>query len=165
MKGTFDSSQNLVESGEHYEDLKFLNQLDVSGISLKKKTPDARPILDPSACLKVPKDGIPSSVAEAKDADKQKGVLESKNASDKYKNASGLPDASHQKYHQKSVYAHSKSQPGRPSSNIDGLENTGRSKEKGGIRELPDLNLSEAKFAMQAPVSLHPLLCCGIILL
>ncbi|KAK7275608.1 hypothetical protein RIF29_16727 [Crotalaria pallida] len=151
VKGKFGSSQNLVVSGENYEDLKLHNQLDVSGIISKKKTSDARPILDPSVSLKESKDNVSSSVAEAKDADKQKiAVPESKNSSDKYKDASGLLDASHQKYHDKSACAHSKPHPGRPSNNIDGSGNTGRSKDKSGIREIPDLNLSEVKFAMQA---------------
>ena len=140
VKTTFNSSQNLVVSGESYEDLKSRNQLDVSGTSSKKKT---------------------------EDADKQKiGVHQSKNPSDKYKDASGLLDASRQKYHEKSAHAHSKSQPGRPSSNIDDLENTGWSKENFGVRELPDLNLSVGKSTVQAPVSLLllPFLLCSFVI-
>ncbi|XP_061372174.1 ubinuclein-1 isoform X2 [Gastrolobium bilobum] len=153
-KNMSNSSQNFVVPGEHYEDLKFRNQLDISGISSKKKIADTRPISDPSVCLKVSNDDVPSSVAEAKDADKQKiGVLQSKNTSHKYKDASGLLDTSHQKFHEKNAYAHSKSQLGTPPSKIDELENTGRSKEKNGTRELPDLNLSVGKSALQAPKS------------
>lgn len=160
LKNTFNSSQNLAVPGEHYEDLKFQNPLDVSGISSKRKTADARPISDPSACLKVSNDDVPS-LAEAKDADKQKiGVLQSKNTTDKYKNASGVLDTSHHKYQEKSAHAHSNSQTGRTASSIDDLENKGRSKDKNGTRQLPDLNLSEGKSAMQAPVSLLLLLFC-----
>ncbi|XP_019461794.1 PREDICTED: ubinuclein-1-like isoform X2 [Lupinus angustifolius] len=113
-------------SGENHEELKLRSQL------------------DPVVCLKASKDNLPSTVTEAKDADKQKiGVPESKNTVDKYKNASGLLDASHQKCHENSACAHSKLQPGRLASNLDGSENTSRPKEKSGIREIPDLNLSE----------------------
>ncbi|KAJ1397087.1 hypothetical protein SESBI_32090 [Sesbania bispinosa] len=152
-KNTINSSQNLATPGENCEDLKFQNQLDVSGISSKKKMADTRPISDPSACLKVSNDDVPS-VAEAKDADTQKtGILQSKTTNDKHKDASGLLDISHQKYQEKSAYAHSKSQPGRTPSSVDDLENPGRSKDKNGIRQLPDLNLSEGKSAMQAKKS------------
>nr|KYP76706.1 hypothetical protein KK1_020958 [Cajanus cajan] len=89
-----------------------------------------------------------------KEADKQKtGSLQSKNMSDKYKDATGFLDTSHQKYHEKSASAHSKPQPGKTSSSVDNLENTGRSKDKIAIRVLPDLNLSVmAKPAIQAPL-------------
>ncbi|KAF1889558.1 hypothetical protein Lal_00024885 [Lupinus albus] len=113
-------------SGENYEELKLQSQL------------------DPAVFLKASNDILPCTVAEAKVADKQKiGVPESKNTDDKYKDASGLLDASHQKYHENSACAHSKLQPGRLASNLDGSENTSRSKEKSGIHKIPDLNLSE----------------------
>ncbi|KAL1344442.1 hypothetical protein AAHE18_08G046400 [Arachis hypogaea] len=93
---------------------------------------------------------------EAKDADKQKkGVSQSKNISDKYKDAGGLLDPSHQKSHEKGAHVHSKAQPGRPSSTIGDLENTTRLKERNGMRELPDLNLSIGKSATQVTKSEH----------
>ncbi|XP_027339060.1 ubinuclein-1-like isoform X2 [Abrus precatorius] len=151
-KSMFNSSENLVAPSEHYdEDLKLQNQLDASGIVSKKKAADTKPILDPSVSLKASSDDVSVSVTEAKDADKQKiGAFQSKNISDKYRDASGSFDGSHQKYNEKIAYAHSKSQPGRPPS-INDLENISRSKEKNGMRELPDLNLlSEGKSATQA---------------
>ncbi|RDY00223.1 hypothetical protein CR513_16628, partial [Mucuna pruriens] len=151
-KNTLNSSENLVAPGEHYEDLKLPNQSDVSGIISKKKTGDTKSILDPSVSLKTSSDDVPA-VTDAKDVDKQKvGAFQSKNISDKYKDASGSFDASHQKYNEKSANAHSKSQPGsgRPPINIDDLENINRTKEKNGMRQLPDLNLSEGKSAIQA---------------
>ncbi|RDY12353.1 hypothetical protein CR513_02867, partial [Mucuna pruriens] len=152
VKNTISSSHNLGVPGEHFDDAKVRNQLDVSGISLKKKTADTRPMLDPPVCLKVSTDDAPAAAAE--NADKQKtGVLQSKNTGDKYKDASGLLDTSHQKYHEKSASAHSKSQPGKTSCGVDNLENTGRSKDKNGIRELPDLNESVGKSAVQATKS------------
>ncbi|KAK7320971.1 hypothetical protein VNO77_30981 [Canavalia gladiata] len=148
VKNMSKSSPNLAVPGENYEDLKLRSQLDVSGISSKKKSADTRSMLDPSVCSKVPNDDAPA--AEVKDTDKQKtGIPQSKITSDKYKDASGLLDTSHQKYHEKSACAHLKSQPGRTPSNVDNLENTGRTKDKNGIRELPDLNLLEGKSAMQ----------------
>ncbi|KAI4337859.1 hypothetical protein L6164_016228 [Bauhinia variegata] len=156
VKNTFSSSQNLPITSEPYEDSKFRNELDVSGISSKKKTADTKPILDPSVSSRVSNDDASALVTETRDIDKQKtaGVFPSKNLHDKYKEASGSFDASHQKYQEKSAYAHSKSQPGRPLSNIDDLENTGRSKDKkNGTRDLPDLNLSEGKSARQSTKS------------
>ncbi|KAL2584376.1 hypothetical protein GLYMA_14G154900v4 [Glycine max] len=151
VKNTISSSHNLGVPGEHYEDMKFRNQLDVSGISSKRKTTDTRPMSDPPVCSKVSTDDAP---AAAEDAEKKKTrVLQSKNTSDKYKDASGLLDTSHQKYHEKSASAHSKSHSGKTSSSVDNLEKTGRLKDKNGIRELPDLNLSVGKSAIQAPKS------------
>ncbi|CAL0319431.1 unnamed protein product [Lupinus luteus] len=150
-KNTSNSTQNLVPPGEHYKDLKVQNQFDVLGISSKKKTVDTKTTLDPSVSLKAPKNDVPAAVKGAKDADKQKTGV--KKISDKYKDSSGLLVASHQKYHEKGALAHSKSQPGRSSSNIDDLKNTSNSKEKKVMRELPDLNLSEGKSSMQATKS------------
>nr|KYP69995.1 hypothetical protein KK1_009202 [Cajanus cajan] len=70
------------------------------------------------------------------------GAFQSKNVSDKYKDAS-----------EKGAFGHSKSQPGRSPGNIDDFENINRTKEKNGMRELPDLNLSEGKSATQATKS------------
>jgi len=152
VKNTISSSHNLGVPGEHYEDMTFQNQLDVSGISLKRKTADTRPMLDPPVCSKV----STNAPAAAEDAEKQKTrVLQSKNTSDKYKDASGLLDTSRQKYHEKSASAKSKSQPGKISISVDNLEKAGRSKDKNDIHELPDLNLYVGKSAIQAPVSLR----------
>ncbi|KAL1309835.1 hypothetical protein AAHE18_17G207200 [Arachis hypogaea] len=113
----------------------------------KKASVQAKSTLNSSQNLVAP---------EAKDADKQKkGVSQSKNISDKYKDAGGLLDPSHQKSHEKGAHVHSKAQPGRPSSTIGDLENTTRPKERNGMRELPDLNLSIGKSAMQATKSEH----------
>ncbi|XP_019415929.1 PREDICTED: uncharacterized protein LOC109327305 isoform X3 [Lupinus angustifolius] len=150
-KNTSNSTQNLVPPGELYKDLKVQNKFDVLGISSKKKTVDTKTTLDPSVPLKASKDDVPAAVKEAKDADKQKTGV--KKFSDKYKDASGLLGASHQKYHEKGAHAHSKSQPGRCSSNIDDLKKTINLKGKKVTRELPDLNLSEGKSSMQVTKS------------
>jgi len=147
-KNVCNSSQNLVVPGEHYEDLKPQNQLDIYGISSKKKTADTKPISVSSVSLKTSSDDFPAATSEAKDADKKIGAFQSKNTS-------GSFDATHQKYHEKGAHAQSKSQPVKPSKSIDGLENTSRSKEKNGRRQLPDLNLSVGKRTTKATVSFY----------
>ncbi|CAJ1974276.1 unnamed protein product [Sphenostylis stenocarpa] len=148
-KNMLNLSDKLGAPDEHYEDLKLLNQSDVSGIISKKKTADTKPTLDPSISLKTSSDDVPG-VTDAKDADKQKiGAFQSKNISDKCKDGTGSFDASHQKYNEKSAYAHSKSQPGRTPTSMDDVEII-RTKEKSAMCELPDLNLSEGKSATQA---------------
>ncbi|KOM48504.1 hypothetical protein LR48_Vigan07g220800 [Vigna angularis] len=146
VKNMLSSSNNVGVPSEH-EDLKFQKQMDVSGISLKKKTADATPISDPPVCSKVSN----NDPLDAEGADKQKTeVSQSKNTGDKFKDAGGLVDTSHHKYHEKNLSAHSKSQPGKSSSSLDNVENNGRSKDKNCIRELPDLNLSVGKIAIHA---------------
>ncbi|XP_028757551.1 ubinuclein-1 isoform X2 [Neltuma alba] len=148
VKKTLNSTQNLPVSIEHYDDFKFQSQL-VS--SSKKNMSDTKSVSDPAVSVNVSNDDTPPVVVEAKDIDKQNlGNLQCRNANDKYKDASGSFGAYQKKYHEKSSYAHSKSQPGRPTSGIDGVENRVQSKEKHGIFELPDLNLSEARTTMQA---------------
>lgn len=140
-KNMCNSSQNLVIPDEHYEDLKPQNQLDIYGISSKKKIADIKPIPVSSVSLKTSSYDVPTAMPEAKDADKKKiGPFQSKSTS-------GSFDASHQKYHEKGAYVQSKSQPGRPSRSIDDLENISRSKEKNGMRELPDLNVALGKIS------------------
>ncbi|CAI8614776.1 unnamed protein product [Vicia faba] len=90
VKNTLNSSQNLAVPGEHYEDLKSQNQSEVSITTLKKEPADIIPISDPSSSLKLSNSDV-SSVVEAKDADKKKTILQSKNKVDKYKDASGPP--------------------------------------------------------------------------
>lgn len=146
-KNVCNSSQNLVVPGEHYEDLKPQNQLDIYGISSNKKTADTTPISVSSVSLKTSSDDFPAATSEAKDADKKKiGAFQSKNTS-------GSFDATHQKYHEKGAHAQSKSQPVKPSKSTDGLENISRPKEKNGRRQLPDLNLSVGKRTTKATKS------------
>lgn len=153
VKNMLNSSQDLPTPIEHTDELKFQNQMAVSGICSKKKSADSKPILDPVS-LKVSNEGTPASVSDTKDIDKPKiGNLPSRKMIDKYKDASGLSDTSQKKFLEKSVDPHSKSQHGKPTtSSIDDLENKVRSKEKNGIRELPDLNLSEGKSSIPATV-------------
>jgi ubinuclein len=148
-KNVCNSSQNFVVPDGHYEALKPQNQLDIYGISSKKKIADTKPISVSSK----PSDDVPVAMSEEKDADKKIGAFQSKNTS-------GSFDVSHQKYNEKGAYAQSKSQPGRPSTSIDGLENPSRSKEKNGKRQLPDLNVAVGKFSTKATVSFYFFCCC-----
>ncbi|KAJ7959177.1 Wound-responsive family protein, putative isoform 1 [Quillaja saponaria] len=149
LKNSLNSSQTLVVTNEHSEDLKFRNQLDSSGICPKKKVADIKLVMDPSS-LKVSNGDTSISIIETKEVDKPKiGAFQSKNLSDKNRDASGSVDISHHKYQDKSGYTHSKLQLGRASGNIDGMETSSRSKEKNGIRELLDLNYPEEKSSIQ----------------
>lgn len=154
VKKMSNSSQNLPVSIKHNDDLKIQNQL----VSCSKKNiADVKPVSNPAVSLNlnVSSDDTPPIVIEAKDIDKQNvGNLQSRNASDKCKDASGSFDG----FQKKSSHAHSKSQPGRPSSSSDGVGNIVQSKEKNGICELPDLNLTAARATMQATVSFFLLL-------
>ncbi|CAJ2667690.1 unnamed protein product [Trifolium pratense] len=123
-KNVCNSSQNFVVPDGHYESLKPQNQLDVYGNSSKKKIADTKPISVSSVSLKTSSDDVPVAMSEAKDADKKIGA-----------------------------YVQSKAQPGRPSTSIDGLQNPSRSKEKNGMRQLPDLNVAVGKFSTKATKS------------
>ncbi|KAK8305583.1 hypothetical protein V6Z12_D03G073100 [Gossypium hirsutum] len=97
------------------------------------------------------------SVSDVKDTEKSKmGFVQSKNVvSNKLKDATGSSDVLQQKYHDKNAYAQSKSQHGKRISNADELEQSFRPREKSGIRELPDANISDGKHAMQTAKSSH----------
>ncbi|EOY16440.1 Wound-responsive family protein, putative isoform 2 [Theobroma cacao] len=97
------------------------------------------------------------SVSDVKDTEKSKmGVLQSKNVvSNKLKDASGSYDVLHQKYHDKNAYLQSKSPHGKPIGNVDELELSVRLREKNGIRELQDTNVSDGKYAMHTAKSSH----------
>ncbi|EOY16441.1 Wound-responsive family protein, putative isoform 3 [Theobroma cacao] len=150
-------SQNLTALNEQYGDVKAQNQLSVSGISSKKKSSETRLALDPSSYLKVSNGNTSVPLADVKDTEKSKmGVLQSKNVvSNKLKDASGSYDVLHQKYHDKNAYLQSKSPHGKPIGNVDELELSVRLREKNGIRELQDTNVSDGKYAMHTAKSSH----------
>ncbi|KAL6296749.1 hypothetical protein ACE6H2_004891 [Prunus campanulata] len=146
--------QTVTVPTEHCEDVKFHNQLNVCGLSSTKKSTDSKTILDPSL-LKVSEVDAAALQAEVKDMDKQKtGVLLSKDPSNRFKDAGGSSDGSYQKYHEKSAYVQTKPQSGRPSSNADEME-TVRAREKNGVCEIPDLNLTDGKYAVPTTKPSH----------
>ena len=154
-KNNSNSSQNLTALNEKYEDVKAQNQLSVSGVSSKKKSSETRLALDSSSYLKVPNGDTSVPLADVKDLEKSKMVfLQSKNVvNNNMKDATGSSDVLHQKYHDKNAYAQSKSEHGKSIGNIDELEQSVRPREKNGICELPDVNVSDGKHAMHTAVS------------
>ncbi|XP_022748914.1 ubinuclein-1-like isoform X3 [Durio zibethinus] len=156
-KNNSSSSLNLTALNEQYGDVKSQNQLSVSGDSSKKKSSEIRQALDSSSYLKVPNGDSSVHLADVKDIEKSKtGFLQPKNVvNNKLKDAIGSFDVLHQKYHDKNAYAQSKSQHGKPISNFHELEQSVRPKEKNGIHELPDINVSDGKHAMHSAKSSH----------
>ncbi|GAV73768.1 HRD domain-containing protein [Cephalotus follicularis] len=142
-------SQNVLLRSEHSEDLKSQNQLN-AGISSKKKYADTKSTSDPSF-LKVTNGDGSLSLLQAKDIEKlQTGVGPSKNLSNKMKDASFPSDASHHKSHDNSA-SHAKSHHVKTSNNVDEV----RMREKNGVRELPDLNISDSKCTVQTTKTSH----------
>lgn len=146
-------AQNLAMVSE-YGDVKVQNQLNVSGISSKKKSTDVKMMLDPSSSSKVSNGNTSLSVADARNTEKLKtGVSQPKNVlSNKSKDANTSSDAVHQKYVDKSAYPQPNLQTGRQSNHVDEWEASVRQKEKSGARELPDVNASEGRYPMQTIV-------------
>lgn len=153
-KNLSSSTHAVAITGEHFEDVKFQNQLNASGLGSKKKSSDSKTILDPTF-LKVSNGEASVPLAEVKDVDKHKtGALLSKDPSSKFKDVTVSSDGSHLKNHDKSAYAQARPQSGRPLSNVDELESSIRAREKNGIREPPDINAFEGKYSMPSKVSL-----------
>ncbi|XP_062020586.1 ubinuclein-1-like isoform X3 [Rosa rugosa] len=115
----------------------------------------AKLVMNPSPLKAL--DGDASALqAEVKDIDKSKsGILLPKDSSNRFKDAGGSSDASYHKYHDKNAYSQTKTQPGRLSSNTDELESSVRAKVKNGIRQLPDLNLSDGKYSVPTTKTSH----------
>lgn len=153
-KNSSTSTQTVAITGEHFEDLKFQNPLNASGLGSKRKSSDSKPILDPTL-LKVSNGEASVSLVEVRDIDRHKpGGLLSKDPSSKYKDVTVSSDSSLIKYHEKSAYAQSRPQSGRSSSNVDELESSIRVRERNGIREPSDINAFERKYSMPAQVSI-----------
>lgn len=148
-------SQAPSVASEHYEDIKLQNQPNASVICSKKKSADTKTTLDPSS-VKISNGSSSVAVTEVKDERLKTGVLQSKNLGNKSKDVSGFSDASHQRYHDKNAYAQLKSQSGRASDNFNPLDAAARPREKNGVRELPETNVSESKSMMQTTVRCLP---------
>ncbi|KAF3447040.1 hypothetical protein FNV43_RR12220 [Rhamnella rubrinervis] len=154
-KNSSTSTHAVAITGEHFEDVKFQNQLNASGLGSKKKSSDSKTILDPTF-LKVSNGEASVPLAEVKDVDKHKtGALLSKDPSSKFKDVTVSSDCSHLKYHDKSAYSHARPQSGRQLSNVDQLESSTRAREKSGIREPPDINAFEGKYSMPTKKTPH----------
>ncbi|GKU87762.1 hypothetical protein SLEP1_g2106 [Rubroshorea leprosula] len=149
--------QNMNVIDEPYRDVKGQNQLGVSGIISRKKSSDKEMMTDPSPYLKVLNGDASASMADVKEVEKSRtGVLLSKNiATNKCKDTGGSSEALHQKYSDKNAYSQPKLQHGKPLSNIEQLEPLVGTREKNGICELGDINVSEGKYVMQTTNTSH----------
>ncbi|KAJ6735867.1 CAPZ-INTERACTING PROTEIN [Salix viminalis] len=157
-KNSSNLSQNLTMISEQYENVMLQSQSNSPGIASKKKSAETKMKLDPSLSVKVSNGVAYASVAETNNIEKSKtGGLQPKNLTSKPKDASGLSDSSNQKSHEKSAYGQPKLQTAKLVNNADDLESSVRSKEKNGVRELPDLNLniSDGKIYTQAAKTSH----------
>ncbi|KAL9394522.1 hypothetical protein Peur_013807 [Populus x canadensis] len=157
-KNSSNLSQNLTLISEQYENVKFQSQSNSPGNSSKKKSAETKMKLDPSLSVRGSNGDAYASLAETQDIEKSKtGGLQPKNLTSKPKDASGLSDSSNQKSHEKSAYVQPKLQTAKTVNNAEDLESSVRSKEKNGVRELPDLNLniSDGKIYTQAAKTSH----------
>lgn len=133
--------------------MKFQNPLYASGYSSTKKSADSKTVINPSP-LKALDGDASALLGDVKNIDKPKsGSLLPKDSSNRFKDASGSSDASYHKYHDKSAYSQTKIQSGKLSSNADELESSVHVRAKNGIRQIPDLNLSDGKYSVPTTVS------------
>ncbi|GLT55838.1 hypothetical protein SLA2020_289260 [Shorea laevis] len=156
-KSPSNPSQSMNVIDEHYRDVKGQKQLGVSGITSRKKSSDKEMMTDPSPYLKVLNGDASASMADVKEVEKSRtGVLLSKNiATNKCKDTGGSSEALHQKCSDKNAYSQPKLQHGKPLSNIEQLESLVGTREKNGICELGDINVSEGKYVMQTTNTSH----------
>ncbi|OAY58330.1 ubinuclein-1 isoform X2 [Manihot esculenta] len=155
-KNSSNFSQSLVVTSEHCEDVRSQNLSHAPGISSKKKSAETKMNTDPSSLIQISNGDTSVSPAEAKDIENPKtGGLLAKNMTNKSKDVGGSLDVSHQKYHDKSAYPQSKFHAAKSVTSVDELEPSVRSKERNGVRELPDLNMPDAKMSMQVTKPSH----------
>ncbi|XP_050364660.1 ubinuclein-1-like isoform X2 [Argentina anserina] len=145
----------IAVTTEHRDDMKFQNSLNACGYSPTKKSVDSNSVINPSPLKALDRDAS-GLLGEVKDIDKPKsGSLLHNDSSNRFKDAGASSDASYHKYHDKSAYSQTKIQSGRLSSNADELESSVRARVKNGIRQLPDLNLSDGKYSVPTTKTSH----------
>ncbi|KAK3013076.1 hypothetical protein RJ639_009915, partial [Escallonia herrerae] len=128
-------------------DVKYQNQINASEIFSDKRSADSKLLLDPSPSRVANGDAI----LEEKNVDKQKvGFASPKNHGNKLKDGSVSSDASNPKLNDKSSHAQCKPQSGGLLPSVEVLDQSAQRREKNGIRERSDCNVSEAKNSMQA---------------
>lgn len=130
------------------EEMKFQNQMNSSAVPAKKKYAETKTSLDPTRSSKV-SEGDPSLLrTEENDIDKQKAMAPSTFQGDKLKDGGDFADASGERCHGKSSHAQSKTQFAKSSIDVDELDQAVQRREKDGIRERFDLNVSEGMHSM-----------------
>lgn len=131
-------SHGLVMMNKSYGNAQPENQIIISGTSSNKKSADTKTALD-STSLTVSNGDASLLLTEAKDAEKLKtGVSQSKNTSNKLKDAIANSDASNQMYHDQNANAQSKFQSGKVLRDMRDLEQSIRPKEKNCMQEVPE---------------------------
>ncbi|KAE9446522.1 hypothetical protein C3L33_21596, partial [Rhododendron williamsianum] len=128
------------------EEMKFQNQMNSSAVSAKKKYAETKTSLDPSRSSKVSEGDASLLRPEEKDIDKQKTMAPSNFQGDKLKDGGDFSDAS---VPGKSSHAQSKTQFAKSSNDVDELDQAVQRREKDGIRERFDLNVSEGTHSTQ----------------
>ncbi|CAN1234543.1 UBN1 [Linum perenne] len=156
-KNTSGPSQNLTMEIDYQENGKCHNPLNLSGTSTKKKCAGATIGFDPSSTTKMSNGDASASLVEGKDFQMQEpGFLQGNNFSNKSKDATGSSDAYYLKHqtHDKSAYGQNKLQSAKPLNNVEEPEPSARSKERNGVRMLPDLNnVPDGKISVDATAS------------
>ncbi|GFY85561.1 wound-responsive family protein [Actinidia rufa] len=148
-KSTTVPSHVVALPSVHHIDMKFQNQMNSSVVGAKNKSAETKTSVDPPPS-KVSNGDASLSLAVEKDVDKQKtGIAPSMYQGNKLKDGGEVSDASVQRSHDKSSYVQSKSQAGKLSNNFDELDQAVQWREKDGIRERPDLNVTEGKYSTQ----------------
>ncbi|CAN1234544.1 UBN1 [Linum perenne] len=137
-KNTSGPSQNLTMEIDYQENGKCHNPLNLSGTSTKKMSNG-----DASA-----------SLVEGKDFQMQEpGFLQGNNFSNKSKHQT----------HDKSAYGQNKLQSAKPLNNVEEPEPSARSKERNGVRMLPDLNnVPDGKISVDATRNLRIMVKSGL---
>ncbi|KAG5525118.1 hypothetical protein RHGRI_031708 [Rhododendron griersonianum] len=131
------------------EEMKFQNQMNSSAVSAKKKYAETKTSLDPSRSSKVSEGDASLLRPEEKDIDKQKTMAPSNFQGDKLKDGGDFSDAS---VPGKSSHAQSKTQFAKSSNDVDELDQAVQRREKDGIRERFDLNVSEGTHSTQTVI-------------
>ncbi|XP_058189744.1 ubinuclein-1-like isoform X2 [Rhododendron vialii] len=131
------------------EEMKFQNQMNSSAVSAKKKYAETKTSLDPSRSSKVSEGDASLLRPEEKDIDKQKTMAPSNFQGDKLKDGGDFADAS---VPGKSSHAQSKTQFAKSSNDVDELDQAVQRREKDGIRERFDLNVSEGTHSTQTVI-------------
>ncbi|XP_057490500.1 LOW QUALITY PROTEIN: ubinuclein-1-like [Actinidia eriantha] len=148
-KSTTVPSHVVALPSVHHIDMKFQNQMNSSVVGATNKSAETKTSVDPPPS-KVSNGDASLSLAVEKDVDKQKtGIVPSMCQGNKLKDGGEVSDVSVQRSHDKSSYVQSKSQAGKLSNNFDELDQAVQWREKDGIRERPDLNVTEGKYSTQ----------------
>ncbi|KAI4387977.1 hypothetical protein MLD38_000357 [Melastoma candidum] len=142
------STQTMGASSESGEDMRQSQ----NNMSVRKKYGDSKVAVETATLAKVA-NGISSApFSESKDIEKQRTCVMSLKASGNMKDLTGSSDDLHNRLHEKVANTqHS----GRSFNNIEETEASKRTKEKGTVREVPDLNIPDGRHVSETYKPLH----------